>query len=877
MVIISNAIYLGIQVESIDPTTPPGPQPATLAVHLTYAIIFSFEVVLRFTAAGPRQYVCGLDWAWNWLDMSVVFSSWTVIALDFLYEDAADTGVSSSIRIVRIIRASRLLRILRTVWVIRFVGALRTLVSSLVDTLRSLFWALLLLFLIMYVFGILFTDVVLEHMQAEGVMDPKLIQYFGSLYTSIATLFRSISGGLDWEAAADSLNPLGIFWVQVFQLYVAFVSFAVLNVMTGVFCNSAIKSAERDQKAKLEDRHDFRALMMKIFKQIDSSGDGKLTLTEFESLFDSEAMKALMETAEIKATDAWTLFTSLDQDGDNLVDVNEFIERCLQLHGPARALDLHSLTRQNMKLAEQLATIELAQKQQMRMFTLPLRGTVHFQDENLEDLRYNWDWWRAKVVSDILSVLQTSTCVIELLPGCIASGWAEAGSSSGTPRYAYVCVVWGASDGYALGASVLGKKLQELQAEQGESADLILMHTDDVPENYLEQLAKIWNLQSTEYIDGVSALYTTKGTRFDGVFTKLSAWKLVEYDKVILLDIDTLPLKPLSALFELEPPAALVRGSSDMEHGAVIDGRCFFSEGDGEPGGWLQSGGINAGVILLRPSLTIFEQMLSEVTSQHHPAHIAGNGPEQDYLTRFFAARVDTPWRHIDVSYNFQLHHIPFALEQVVRYRNQLFESEASDWLPRRLSIDLEDIKLVHFSGELKYWHMTLCRGAEMAEAELCMERFVEQMLAEFASYGAWVTGEEDCVDYGAQRRDGRIVLAGNPMEDITDFVARAFQHARTICAASCNAWHSCALRLLQQLPGLLHELDNPRVPQGCAAVGAEVEVLWPDEGSTWHPARVCGVHADGTYTVHYYTEDRSWSSCKERNVSTARVRALGA
>ena len=156
MVIISNAIYLGIQVESIDPTTPPGPQPATLAVHLTYAIIFSFEVVLRFTAAGPRQYVCGLDWAWNWLDMSVVFSSWTVIALDFLYEDAADTGVSSSIRIVRIIRASRLLRILRTVWVIRFVGALRTLVSSLVDTLRSLFWALLLLFLIMYVFGFLY-------------------------------------------------------------------------------------------------------------------------------------------------------------------------------------------------------------------------------------------------------------------------------------------------------------------------------------------------------------------------------------------------------------------------------------------------------------------------------------------------------------------------------------------------------------------------------------------------------------------------------------------------------------------------------------------------------------------------------------------------
>ena len=48
----------------------------------------------------------------------------------------------------------------------------------------------------------------------------------------------------------------------------------------------------------------------------------------------------------------------------------------------------------------------------------------------------------------------------------------------------------------------------------------------DVPSNYLEQLSKIWKLQSIDYIDGVPALYTTKGTRFDGVFTKLSVtWR----------------------------------------------------------------------------------------------------------------------------------------------------------------------------------------------------------------------------------------------------------------------------------------------------------------------------------------------------------------
>ena len=47
------------------------------------------------------------------------------------------------------------------------------------------------------------------------------------------TLFRSISNGVTWGHAADSLEQIGMEWVQVFHLYVAFCSFALLNVMTG--------------------------------------------------------------------------------------------------------------------------------------------------------------------------------------------------------------------------------------------------------------------------------------------------------------------------------------------------------------------------------------------------------------------------------------------------------------------------------------------------------------------------------------------------------------------------------------------------------------------------------------------------------------------
>ena len=46
-----------------------------------------------------------------------------------------------------------------------------------------------------------------------------------------------------------------------------------------------------------------------------------------------------------------------------------------------------------------------------------------------------------------------------------------------------------------------------------------------------------------------------------------------------------------------------------------------------------------------------------QVADERHPEHIRGNGPEQDYLSRYFAR----DWRHIDVAYNFQLHQMYYA------------------------------------------------------------------------------------------------------------------------------------------------------------------------------------------------------------------------
>lgn len=55
-------------------------------------------------------------------------------------------------RVLRLLRFGRIVRVVRIVRVARLFRSLRTLINSLVGTLKSLFWSLLLLALIMYMF-----------------------------------------------------------------------------------------------------------------------------------------------------------------------------------------------------------------------------------------------------------------------------------------------------------------------------------------------------------------------------------------------------------------------------------------------------------------------------------------------------------------------------------------------------------------------------------------------------------------------------------------------------------------------------------------------------------------------------------------------------
>ncbi|CAL1164277.1 unnamed protein product, partial [Cladocopium goreaui] len=214
-IILSNAILLGIQTEWASRNLYTEEPVVFRVLQTVYAMLFVGEIAWRISLSGCKAYLCSADWGWHTLDLFVTFSAVLDVVMT-LGGGASLTGRSNSgFRLLRVMKIARLVRAIRVVKVLRFIRALRVLVFSIIHTMRSLVWSLVLLFVIMYSFGILFADAITDYILQNGDNIPQhiadgLVRHFGSLVTSMNTLFRAISGGVTWEAPAEFLHYVGV-------------------------------------------------------------------------------------------------------------------------------------------------------------------------------------------------------------------------------------------------------------------------------------------------------------------------------------------------------------------------------------------------------------------------------------------------------------------------------------------------------------------------------------------------------------------------------------------------------------------------------------------------------------------------------------------
>lgn len=342
LVMLSHAIFIAIDTEMLA-KDPQREELLTIEVmHYVFNSIFFVEWVSRFAADG-RSALFGNDSFWNWLDTFFVIVWMAELIVDvFAAEKGGAAKAGSVVRTVRIARVFRTVRILRA---FRQFHEFQKMAYALISSLRTLICSLTLLIFVMFVFAVGLTQGAATEVDRIQIVDLHL--RYGSLGSTMYTLFLSISNGISWDSAYMPLHELSWVSAVAFIIYVSIGSFGVLNVITSIFVESVIRSVQHYKDLIIKDKEIEKKIavthMKEVFYQLDSDASGEVSADELEYFMSEPSLRKYMEALDLEAEDTRLLFRLLDRDGSRCINVEEFCDGCMRLKGTAKSMDVNAL------------------------------------------------------------------------------------------------------------------------------------------------------------------------------------------------------------------------------------------------------------------------------------------------------------------------------------------------------------------------------------------------------------------------------------------------------------------------------------------------------------------------------------------------------
>lgn len=269
----------------------------------------------------------------------------------------------------------RLVRLWRIFSNVALFDNLRVLILAIVTPFKSLLWLMFLVLMLTYAFGIVITRIVTVHKISLGrervdADERELEEYFGTLARSIFVLFKAISEGIHWGEVSAPLAEFCSPWFELlFGLYMFFVLFAVLNVVTATFVEGANVAAVEDKQKRVSET------LLDIFE---SHGvkPTEISRSMFESKLHDPRMGKFLDLVELNAEQAcaYDVFGLLDVDGSGYIEAQEIIDGCTRLGGPAKSFDIAKLAYEFFKEKTIMAGHRM--KVEETLETLTSRGTA---------------------------------------------------------------------------------------------------------------------------------------------------------------------------------------------------------------------------------------------------------------------------------------------------------------------------------------------------------------------------------------------------------------------------------------------------------------------------------------------------------------------
>ncbi|CAJ1372304.1 unnamed protein product [Effrenium voratum] len=335
-------------------------------IDYAFSVIFTIDVVVRIAVLRSLFWRGGIT---NYIDVIVVVGSWLVFFASF---------IPFKPTLLRLLRFGKLVRALKVVRLSESLESLAFLMSCLRASGVILWWTMCLLVCIqgiaaLFVSNLLHIQIASEEGQADTISVESrraVFRYYGTFSASFLTMFEVLFA--NWAPACRVLTDhISEWWSSFFLLYRCILGFALLNVVNAVFVQSTLKVAHADEElqfaAKLKAQEKVTNKLQDMFKALDSSGDGVVTMDEFNEMIESPKLRFWASQLELESADLVSLFHLLD-DGDGVISLNEFLEGASRLRGPAKNIDMARLLGHSNKIERQLKALAKA---------LPARPPIH--------------------------------------------------------------------------------------------------------------------------------------------------------------------------------------------------------------------------------------------------------------------------------------------------------------------------------------------------------------------------------------------------------------------------------------------------------------------------------------------------------------------
>eukprot|EP00927_Polykrikos_kofoidii_P030217 TRINITY_DN26030_c0_g1_i2.p1 TRINITY_DN26030_c0_g1~~TRINITY_DN26030_c0_g1_i2.p1 ORF type:complete len:582 (-),score=84.47 TRINITY_DN26030_c0_g1_i2:36-1781(-) len=343
VLLLVNAVWLGVCIEMEATNYPTSLPPWFTFVDLGFCVCFSCELLLRIIGLRLAFFVGPGSW-WNLFDTVVI--GLTIVDTGTTFSSVA-SGLTTTAGVnLRSIRLFRMVRFVRIIRLLRLVEELQTIVASIVSSLRSLVWTLILLLIFIYALAACLTQIIIDHRHAREPhqVSEKIDYWYGSLSRTALTLYQSITDGAGWdEALMPLVTEVSPWLAPVILGYISFAVFAVLNVVTGVFVQKASLSAESDRGEMLKTR------VCEVFRRRGSERD-TLTLDDFNEMLDEEEIREYFKAIDVDLSCAALLFEILDTSSTGSMDIVDFISGCMRLRGQAQALHVEILMHETRRM-----------------------------------------------------------------------------------------------------------------------------------------------------------------------------------------------------------------------------------------------------------------------------------------------------------------------------------------------------------------------------------------------------------------------------------------------------------------------------------------------------------------------------------------------